>query len=149
MHLPPSNCPRSAVGKWRGHHNFLDASNGLQIGEGCQLTNFISVLTHSSHISIRLYGAAYPESKNHFGYIKGSVSIGAYTFVGPHSVIMPGSKIGKGCLVTAYSFVKGEFADFSIISGNPAVRVGDTREMDKPFLEQHPELQSYYDAWTK
>src|ERR1051326_6416537 len=42
-----------------GHFNFIDASNGLTIKEGCQVTNFISILTHSSHIAIRLYGNEY------------------------------------------------------------------------------------------
>ena len=38
-----------------GHYNFIEASNGITIEEGCQITNFISITTHSSHISIRLY----------------------------------------------------------------------------------------------
>ncbi|MBK6640492.1 MAG: hypothetical protein IPG39_04315 [Bacteroidetes bacterium] len=39
-----------------GHYNFIESSHGVQIGEGCQITNFISILTHSSHHSIRMYG---------------------------------------------------------------------------------------------
>jgi acetyltransferase-like isoleucine patch superfamily enzyme len=62
---------------------------------------------------------------------------------------MPNTKIGKGSLVAAYSYVKGEFPDFSIISGNPAKVIGDTRDMDERQLKQHPELRSYYDDWTK
>jgi acetyltransferase-like isoleucine patch superfamily enzyme len=132
-----------------GHHNFLDASNGLVIEEGCQLTNFISVLSHSSHVSIRLYGAAYTKHANRIGYVKGSVHISKYAFIGPHCVIMPGTRIGKGSIVSAFSYLKGEYPDFSIIAGNPATRVGDTRELDKTFLQQHPELQAHYDAWSK
>ena len=130
-----------------GHFNFIDCSNGLSIGEGCQITNYVSVLTHSSHIAIRLYGKSYQNVKNKKAYGIGSVSIGAYTFIGPHSVIMPGTKIGKGCLVSAFSYVKGEFPDFSIIAGNPAKIVGDTREMDMPYLEENPELKEFYNEW--
>lgn len=130
-----------------GHFNFLDASNGLTIGEGCQVTNYISILTHSSHISIRLYGKAYAGA-DMAGYIKGTVVIGAYTFIGPHCVVMPGTKIGKGCIISAYSYVKGEFPDFSIIGGNPAKVVGDTRKLDERFLKQHPELQAHYNEWA-
>src|SRR5690606_18523388 len=63
---------------------FIDGSQGLIIEDGCQICSFASVLTHSSHISIRLYGRHYdnPEMK---GYLKGSTSIGAYTFVGPYA----------------------------------------------------------------
>ena len=132
-----------------GHFNFIDASNGLTVKTGCQITNYVSILTHSSHISIRLYGKEYPNAKDHIGYIKASVEIGEYTFIGPHSLIMPGTKIGKGCIVSAYSHVKGEFPDFSILSGNPAQVIGDTRKTDEPFLQSNPELKEFYNEWAK
>ena len=132
-----------------GHHNFIDASVGITIGEGCQITNFVSILNHSSHIAIRLYGRQYNQSGPMHGYGAGSVSIGAYSFIGPHAIIMPGTKLGKGCLVSAYSYVKGEYPDFSIIAGNPAIVVGDTRTLDQPYLEQHPALKSSYNEWVQ
>jgi acetyltransferase-like isoleucine patch superfamily enzyme len=132
-----------------GHYNFIEASNGIQIDEGVQITNYCSILSHSSHVSIRLYGRAYVSERNLIGYKTGPVTIGAYTFIGPHSTIMPGTSIGKGCIVAAYSSVKGEFPDFSIIAGNPAVVVGNTQEMDAPFLAKNPELQTFYNSWAK
>lgn len=78
-----------------GHHNFIDASKGLIINEGCQITNFVSVLTHSSHISIRLYGKEYIKQSNLEEYIKRSVYIGEYTFIGLHSAVMPVTKIAR------------------------------------------------------
>jgi len=133
-----------------GHFNFIDATNHrVLIQEGCQITNFVSILTHSSHQSIRLYGRNYRDFSDLVAYLKGSVEIGAYTFIGPHSVIMPKTKIGKGCLVTAFSYVSGVFPDFSIISGNPAQIIGDTRASDKAMLQKHPELRDYYTAWAK
>jgi acetyltransferase-like isoleucine patch superfamily enzyme len=132
-----------------GHFNFIEASNNVIIGEGCQITNFITITTHSSHLSLRLYGKEYINHPNPVGYEKGPVEIGQYCFIGPHSVIMPDSTIGKGSLVTAYSLVKGSFPDFSVIRGNPAKVVGDTREMDRTFLNEHPELRSFYEAWSQ
>ncbi|MFM1915583.1 MAG: hypothetical protein RLZZ531_1252 [Bacteroidota bacterium] len=131
-----------------GHYNIIEASNGITIEEGCQLTTFINMTSHSSHMAIRIYGRHYSSVDKEI-YERGSISIGKYTFVGPHSTIMPKTKIGKGSLVAAYSYVKGEFPDFSIISGNPAKVIGDTRDMDERQLKQHPELRSYYDDWTK
>jgi len=96
-----------------GHYNYLEASSGIHIGEGCQITNYVSITTHSSHISIRLYGRKYSDFKTHKGYEKGEINIGKYTFIGPHSVIMPGTKIGKGSIISAFSYVQGEFPDFS------------------------------------
>ena len=132
-----------------GHYNVIDASNGVIIKEGCQITNFVSILTHSSHISIRLYGEEYQNFADLAGYIKGEVILGEFTFIGPHSVIMPGTKIGRGALVSAYSYVKGQFPDFSIIAGNPATVVGDTRELDLEYHKDTPELNKYYRAWSK
>ncbi len=133
-----------------GHFNNIEASNQIIIAEGCQISNYISILTHSSHQSIRLYGHHYIEHNGkHLAYVKGAVKIGKFTFVGPHSVIMPGTTIGKGSIVSAYSMVKGEFPDFSVIAGNPAKVVGDTREIDAKILAKYPELQSYYDEWAK
>ena len=131
-----------------GHFNFIDASNGVVIEEGCQITNYVSIISHSSHISIRLYGKHYVGSDMK-AYIKGSVFIGKYTFVGPHSVIMPGTIIGKGCIVSAYSMLKGKFPDFSIIAGNPAIIVGDTRIIDESYLKENPELKTFYEEWVK
>lgn len=131
-----------------GHYNFIEASNGLTIEEGCQITNFISITTHSSHISIRLYGDEYSNFNDLIGYIKGSVYIGKYTYIGPHSVIMPNTHIGKGSIVAAYSYVKGDFPDFSIIAGNPAKVIGDTRQMDEPFLKENPDLRTFYNKWA-
>lgn len=132
-----------------GHFNFIEASNGITIEEGVQITNYCSILTHSSHISIRLYGKEYDAHYPLVGYKTGAVHIGKFTFVGPHVTILPGSSIGKGCMISAYSLIKGEIPDFSIVKGNPGVVVGDTRDLDKPFLEEHPELLSYYNQWAK
>jgi len=131
-----------------GHFNFIDASNGLKIATGCQITNYVSILTHSSHNAIRLYGHNYPKIADKIGYNKAPVAIGAFTFIGPHTLIMPGTNIGKGSIVQAYSLVKGSFEDFAIIGGNPAKKIGDTRELDAKYLEEHPQLKEHYNSWN-
>ncbi len=132
-----------------GQFLFIEATNGVHIEEGCQMASFTAIISHSSHISIRLYGDQYRKSKDLVGYKKGSVRIGKYSFVGPHVTIMPNTDIGKGSIIAAYSMVKGTFPDFSIISGNPATVIGDTRELDEPYLSEHPELRMNYENWTK
>lgn len=132
-----------------GHYSFIEASNGITIHEGAQIGYYVTITTHSSHDSIRLYGPEYG-GRNMIGYLKGSIEIGAYTFVGPYTTIMPGTKIGKGCLVSSYSNLKGDYPDFSIIAGNPAKVVGDTRDRDEPFFKQYPELlDPKFQAWRK
>jgi acetyltransferase-like isoleucine patch superfamily enzyme len=129
-----------------GHFNFIEASNTIYIGEGVQITNFISITTHSSHNAIRLYGKEYRTTIKDVGYVKGPITIGAYTFIGPHSLILSGTIIGKGSVVAAYSKVSGVFPDYSLIAGNPAKVVGTTKKLDQIMLEKYPELRkSYYD----
>lgn len=127
-----------------GHHNFIEASHKITIHEGCQITSFVSITSHSSHISIRLYGNNFGSVTNHIGYRVGEISIGKFTFIGPHSTVMPGTTIGEGSIVAAYSYVKGDFPPFSIIAGNPAKVVGDTRHLDEKYLKEYPELDQYY-----
>jgi len=132
-----------------GQFNFLDATAGLRIAEGVQVTNFVSIVTHSSHRSIRLLGRAYAGHHGDMpGYMRAPVEIGAYSFIGPHSVIEAGSRIGKGVVVCAHSRVRGSVPDFAIVAGSPARTIGDVRERDALLLRQHPDLAAHYAAWA-
>lgn len=133
------------VGKnvYIGHFNYIDCSQEVIIEDGCALSNYISILTHSSHHNIRFRGQSLGVD-NDILLVKKPVFIGKFSYIGPHSVIMPGTKIGKGSIVSAYSLVSGKFPDFSIIKGNPAKIIGSTKDIDLPFLENHPEYMEYY-----
>jgi acetyltransferase-like isoleucine patch superfamily enzyme len=45
--------------------------------------------------------------------------------------------------------VKGSFPDYAIISGNPAVVVGDTRDRDSKWLADHADLNANYQSWNE
>lgn len=131
-----------------GHFSVLDATYGLRIGEGCQIGFFTGVFTHSSHAAIRLYGREYVKVLHKKAYHTAAVEIGAYSFIGAHATLLPGTRLGKGSLVSAYSLVQGQFPDFAILAGQPAKVVGDTRHKDARLLRQHPELAAHYQAWA-
>jgi acetyltransferase-like isoleucine patch superfamily enzyme len=131
-----------------GHFSVLDATYGLSIGEGCQIGFFTGIFTHSSHAAIRLYGRSYASVAEKKAYFTDPVEIGAYCFVGAHATLLPGTSLGKGSIVSAYSMVSGKHPDFSILAGQPARVVGDTRRMDARLLREHPELQAHYLAWA-
>jgi len=132
-----------------GQFNFLDATAGLRIAEGVQITNFVSIVTHSSHRSIRLLGRAYASRQGEVpGYVRAPVEIGAYSFIGPHSVVEAGSRISKGVVVCSHARVRGEVPDFAIVAGSPAAVIGDVRTGDARLLAQHPELAPHYAAWA-
>jgi len=127
-----------------GHHNFIDASGGLTIGEGTQITNHVSVLTHSSHRATRLMGRDYFGDPQPLGFVRQPTVIGPYCFIGANSVVMPGSRLGRGVLVRAFSYVNGEFPDYAILGGQPARVIGDVREGDAAWIERHPEAAATY-----
>jgi acetyltransferase-like isoleucine patch superfamily enzyme len=136
-----------------GAFNFIEASGGITIEEGVQITSHSAIVTHSSHRSQRLLGPAYvtwpvPLGAERPGWISGPIHIGAYSFVGPHCLIEANTRIGRGTLVCAGSFVRGAFPDFAILEGRPARVVGDSRRADERALELFPELRVLYDAWT-
>jgi acetyltransferase-like isoleucine patch superfamily enzyme len=131
-----------------GHHNLIDASGGLEIGEGCQITTHVVVLSHSTHDALRIGGRAYWGHPQPPGLRRAATTLGAYCFVGPHSVIGPGARLGRGVLVRAGSLVEGEVADFAVVEGRPARVVGDTRERDRALLAAHPQMRAHYEAWA-
>lgn len=131
-----------------GPFNLVDASAGLHIGEGCQISSHCAVLTHSSHHALRIAGQRYWGDASPPAFVRAATHLGAYSFIGAHTVVMPGSRIGRGAIVRAFSYVDGEVADFAIVAGQPAVVVGDTRLADEAFLAAHPECRASYDAWA-
>ena len=132
-----------------GHFNFIDASGGLVLGEGVQVANFTSILSHSTHRALRVMGQRFWGASELVGGVKAATAVGPYSFVGPHGVLMPGTRLGRGSLVAAYSLVRGEHPDFAILAGNPAVVVGDTRAPDAELLAQYPEFRPAYEAWAR
>jgi acetyltransferase-like isoleucine patch superfamily enzyme len=107
--------------------NFDGTDYGLiEIHEGVTISSYVRVLTHDWSLYTIAKATGY-HSKMPIGTIK-SVSIGPYSFVGTGSIIMPGAKIGRGCLIGAGTVVRGEIPDYSIVVGSPGSIVGDTRE---------------------
>lgn len=131
---------------WIGHYCLLDGIGGIHIGEGVHLASHTCIYTHSSHHAIRLLGKKFIEvaAEHRPAYNISPVSIGAFTFIGTHSVILPGVKIGKGCIVGAGSVVIKNVNDFEIVSGNPATVKGNTREADEKLLQEWKTANSYY-----
>ncbi len=131
---------------WIWHHSIIDASNGVKIGEGCQIGAWVGIFSHSSHKAIRLYGKSYIEinQSERIGYDIGKVEIGEYTFIGAGSIIMQGVKIGKGCVIAGHSVVKTDVPDYSISSGNPARVVGEVKKLDEKYLIQNNYLHQFY-----
>jgi acetyltransferase-like isoleucine patch superfamily enzyme len=153
--ISPSSCIEHEERLTLGDHvfigafNFIEASGGITLEEGVQITSHVAIVTHSSHRALRLLGREYVAWRGERpGWVAGPVHIGAYSFIGPQVLIEAGTLLGRGTLVRAGSIVRGEFPDFAVLDGNPARVVGDTRRSDEALLQRHPELRAHYEAWA-
>lgn len=154
--IAPSTCIEHEEGLvlgddvYIGPFNFIEASGGIEIGEGVQITHHCSLVSHSSHRAQRLLGARYSRWSGgpRPGWIAGPVEVGPYSFIGPHSLLEAGTRLGRGSIVRAGSVVRGQFPDFAVLAGNPAVVVADSREGDAKALAAHPECRASYQAWA-
>jgi acetyltransferase-like isoleucine patch superfamily enzyme len=132
---------------WIGHYSLVDGIGGVTINKGVHVSSHSVIYSHSSQDSIRLLGDQYINEKieNRLGYKLKPVTIGEYTFIGTGSIILPGSSIGRGCIIGAGSVVRGVIPDYAIASGNPVQITGDTRERDKNRFAGIIDRTKYYD----
>lgn len=98
----------------------------ISIGSEVTMSSYIRVLTHdwALHTVAKALGIA---QERPLGRTRG-VAIGDYSFVGTGTILMPGSEIGRGCVIGAGTVVRGKVPDFSIYTGSPGKVVGDVRE---------------------
>jgi acetyltransferase-like isoleucine patch superfamily enzyme len=131
---------------WIWHHSILDASGGLEIGEGCQIGAWVGIFTHGSNNALRVLGRRFVEIPHaqREGYVRGPVKIGAYTFVASGVMILPGVTIGKGCIIGPNSIVMSDVPDFSVIATPPGRAVGNTLRTDAALLEKVDFSETYY-----
>ena len=134
-----------------GHFNFIEASAGVHIGAGTQVTNFVSIVSHSTHRAVRvaasLSGAVAPAADA--AVLRAPITVGERCFIGPHSTLEAGTVLGHGTLVAAHSRVRGTHPDFAVLAGNPARVVGDVRAGDDRWLVDHPGLRAPYEQWRE
>lgn len=132
---------------WVWHNSIIDATSGITIGKGCQIGANVSIFTHSSSSAIRLMGEDYIKymTKDRIGYVFKPVEIGEYTFLSTGTSVMPGVKIGKGCVVGSNSVVTKDIPDFSIAVGAPAKVIKSVLADDVTYFKDPRVLEMYFD----
>ena len=102
----------------------LDPSGGLTICSGAVISTRVIILTHDWSFLVKQQFLLGGIKNNAYK----SVNIGENSFVGAGAIVLPGTIIGKSCIIGAGAVVKGNIEDYSIIIGNPAKKIGDTRK---------------------
>lgn len=112
------------------HSAHVDTSGGLTISKGVGISVNAIVLTHDWSF-LRRYRARNitpPPTAILDPQAFKPVFIDEYSLVGAGAIVLPGTHIGKYCLIGAGAVVKGVIEDYAIVVGNPARKIGDTRD---------------------
>ena len=76
---------------------------GIHIGQDCRIADQAVVLTHDFTRGLYL-----------------DTVIGARTFLGPRSIVMPGISIGEDCVIMPGALVNKDMPSNTVATGNPA-----------------------------
>lgn len=105
----------------------LLAPNKIHIGENTVIAKQTIILVHDYSIECGLEIIEKSNSQYEVQFLK-DVIIGKNCFIGARSFILPGAKIGDNCIVGAGSVVSGKIPENSIVVGNPAKIISNTKE---------------------
>lgn len=132
---------------WVWHHSIIDASEGVELQEGAQVGAWVGLFSHGSENSVRLLGRQYVHVPfyDRPGYTRGKVTIGAYSYLAPSVMVLPGVTIGKGCVIGAGSIVTRDIPDYSLAFGSPAKVRGSTLDLDAEFFKNADFSGTYFD----
>lgn len=101
-----------------GANSFLDYSGSLSIGDDTWLSQNVFIYTHSHDVKKRVLKKQQP-------IIFQSIKIGKDCWLASNVTILPSVKeIGDGAIVGAGSVVTKPVEPYTIVAGNPAVKIG-------------------------
>lgn len=110
----------------------------IHLGKDCVISSEVQLLTHDYSIArgLQAIGKNNKQPNRDELFLKG-IYIGENSFIGARTTILPGTHIGNNVIVGSCSLVKGKIPDDSIIVGNPARKIANTKEWaEKKFLEK-------------
>jgi acetyltransferase-like isoleucine patch superfamily enzyme len=85
----------------------------VEIGDHVAMANDVTFITHDGGLW------CYGENESEFD-VFGRIRIGNNVHIGMKCIFLPNTSIGDNCIIGAGSVVRGNFADNSVIVGNPA-----------------------------
>lgn len=99
-----------------GDNVHIVASENVTIGDDCLMAShiFISDTNHGDGMEAPMTP---PDSRK---LVSREVTIGSCVWLGEGVAVLPGARIGDGCIIGAHSVVKGEIPPFTVAAGAPA-----------------------------
>ena len=125
-----------------GNNCWLDGEGGILLKKGVTLSPFVQILSSTHNYNNPKY-IPFDNSDKFKDVIVGE---GSWLCWG--SLILPGVKLGKNCIVAARSVVTKSFPDNSVIAGNPA-KIITKRVLDKNLLKRQQIMTMKYTTSSK
>ena len=128
--------PKIGKGVWIGAFCLIDGQGGLEIGEGCDISCGVHILTHSTVrrcISERRYSQV----------DRAPVKIGDHVFIGENATILKGVEIGHHSVIGAGTVVKEDtkVPPYSLVVGVPGRIVRNIKKEVESLKKKKPKLQ--------
>jgi acetyltransferase-like isoleucine patch superfamily enzyme len=99
---------------WINRDCLLDARDRLEIGSNVSISPQVAILTTQHD----------PDDPD-FGLVSRPITIEDHVWIGTRAMIMPGVRLGRGCVVAAGAVVTRDVAPMEIVAGIPARRIRD------------------------
>lgn len=103
----------------------FDDMHLITLGDRLIVSMNVVFLTHDYSLTTALISIGEHQDKD-IAVLK-PITVGDNVFIGMNTILLPGTHIEDNVIVGAGSVVRGRIPAFSIISGNPASIIGDTR----------------------
>lgn len=95
--------------------NIRAGGSSIRIGSHSMIANNVVMVSVNHRTDI-----GNPMMFQPWDYRKEGVEIGEDCWIGSHSTILPGSRIGSGAVIAAGSIIRGDIPPMTIWGGNPA-----------------------------
>lgn len=99
--------------------NFVRFHSNVHIGQKSEIGNYVWIFPY-----VVLTNDPHPPSNTLLGVV-----VEEYAVIATMSVILPGARIGSGCLIGAHSSVKGKTEENMVYAGSPAKLICSTSKI--------------------
>jgi virginiamycin A acetyltransferase len=112
-----------------GKNTYINSGTVIYTGNGVRIGEDVLVAANCTFAPVNHEYAALGIKivEQRFKRSKGGIIIEDDVWIGANTVILDGATIRKGCVVGAFSMVRGELKEYGVYAGNPIVRIGERR----------------------
>lgn len=106
----------------------------ITLGDNVRISSFVTFITHD--------GGSWPFRRRaeYEGVVRfAKIKVGDNSFIGSHSIIMPGVHIGKNSVVAAGAVVTKDVPEGSVVAGVPAKVISDIETYAEKMKSRMPE----------